>query len=113
METQIGADPRDARHLIACAIVESADAARQTFVTENAFFLSFDGGATWSRTLSLPNSVDPSCAIGADGTAYAISVHDSVPSGASYLNVQRSTDGGRTWKESSVPSIRGARTERT
>jgi hypothetical protein len=95
-ETQIAANPRRAGHLIACAIARTGD------TTRNVFYVSSDGGRTWTHTLTIPTSVDPSCAIDADGVAYAASVHDSMPSTDSYLNVQRSSDGGQTWKESAV-----------
>ena len=96
-ETQIAADPRRASHLIACAIAMPHDSA------ENVFYASFDGGKTWSPTLTVRPGVDPSCAIDRHGAAFAVSVHDSAPAGgSSFLNVQRSSDGGRTWQESAV-----------
>ena len=102
-ETYICADPRDARHLVAAAIIERGD------TTANAFFVSFDRGVSWRQTLLLNQGVDPSCAISAEGVALAAGVRDSLPSGTSYLNVLRSRDGGRTWTESvvhrSIPSL--------
>jgi hypothetical protein len=95
-EAYVCADPRDGRHIIAAAIVERGDTAA------NAFFVSFDAGATWRETLAVERSVDPSCAIGQDGIAFAASVHDSMPGDVSYLNVRRSLDGGRTWVESTI-----------
>jgi hypothetical protein len=84
--------------LLAGAIVEDRDA------TANAFFVSSGRGSTWSSALLMPHSVDPSCAIGNDDVVYAASVHDSMPTGAPYLNVQRSVDSGRTWTEAVVHS---------
>lgn len=95
-ETYLCADPRDARRLLAAAIVEHRDSA------SNWFFISSDGGKSWTRSLTVERSVDPSCAMTLEGVAFAASVHDSLPSGASYLNVQRSPDGGRSWAESIV-----------
>lgn len=95
-ETTLCTDPRDARRLLAAAIVEHRDSA------SNWFFISSDGGASWTRSLAVARSVDPSCAMTLEGVAFAASVHDSLPSGASYLNVQRSRDGGRSWQESVV-----------
>jgi len=95
-ETVVCTDPRNARHLVAGAIVEHGD------TTANVFLVSFDGGMSWRQTAWLPATVDPSCAIGADGIALVSSVHDSAPSGTSYLQVRRSRDGGRTWTESLV-----------
>lgn len=100
METQIGADPGRASHLIACGIVETPDNK-----TSNVFYASFDGGKTWTQTLAVENSVDPSCIIGIQGTAFAGSIHDvTLPDGTtpSFLDVRHSTDGGRTWQKSSV-----------
>lgn len=96
-ETQIAADPRRAGHLIACAIAMPGDS------FQNEFYVSFDGGKRWSPTLTIRPGVDPSCAIDRRGTAFAASVHDSaLAGGSSYLSVQRSPDGGRTWEESSI-----------
>ena len=95
-ETYVCADPRHSRRLLAAAIVEHADTA------SNWFFVSADGGSSWTRSLAVARSVDPSCAISRDGVAFAASVHDSMPSGDSYLQVQRSLDGGRTWMESTI-----------
>jgi hypothetical protein len=95
-ETYVCADPRDGRRMLAAAIVEHAD------TTSNQFFVSADGGASWKETLTVAASVDPSCAIGQDGMMYAASVHDSMPSSASYLNVRRSVDGGRHWIDATI-----------
>src|SRR5947207_1066738 len=60
-ETYVCADPRDARRLVAGAIVE------REATGSNAFFVSFDGGASWRETLVMPRSVDPACAFDARG----------------------------------------------
>lgn len=99
-ETQIGADPERADHLIACAYVLRADKS-----SDNVFYVSFDRGATWSHTLTVSVAVDPSCQIGLKGEAFAASVHDVArPDGNSdsFLVVHRSPDGGRTWTASSI-----------
>jgi hypothetical protein len=99
-ETQIAADRDRASHLIACAYVVRADGQ-----VDNVFYVSFDRGATWSHTLTMPKSVDPSCQIGLQGTAFAASIHDVArPDGVSdsFLVVHRSLDGGRTWQPSSM-----------
>ncbi len=96
-ETQIAADPIQAAHLIACAIAMPHDS------LQNVFYASFDGGKTWSLTLTVRPGVDRSCAIDRGGAALAVSVHDSaLAGGSSFLAVQRSVDGGRTWEESSI-----------
>jgi hypothetical protein len=68
---------------------------------DNVFYVSFDGGATWAHTLTVPAAVDPSCAIGLGGTAFVANIHD-LPNGKPVLSVYRSEDGGRTWKPSAV-----------
>lgn len=98
-ETQIAADPERAGHLIACAYVVHAA------TVDNAFYVSFDRGATWSHTLTVPIGTDPSCQIGLKSTAFAASIHDVArPDGNSdsFLVVHRSADGGRTWQPSSI-----------
>lgn len=99
-ETWIAADPKRASHLIAGAYVVNSN---QTI--DNVFYVSFDGGRTWNLTLRVPVGVDPSCAIGFNGVAFASSIHDiPQPNGESdsFLLVHRSRDGGRTWQESSI-----------
>ncbi len=99
-ETQIAADPEQAGHLIAGAYVVRPD-----HTIDNVFYVSFDHGRTWSHTLTVPVGVDPACAIGIKGTAFAASIHDvTQPNGKSdsFLVVHRSGDGGRTWQESAI-----------
>lgn len=97
-ETYVATDRKNAGHLIACAYVVRAGDQMDT-----VFYASFDGGATWSQTLTVPVAVDPSCAIGLGGAAFAASVHDLPDEkGTPVLSVYRSGDGGRTWKPSSV-----------
>src|SRR5438552_2574079 len=58
---------------------------------------------TGSHTLTVSQSVDPSCSIGPRGIGYVASIHDSLPGGDSHLLVQRSLDGGHTWSQAAVP----------
>jgi hypothetical protein len=97
-ETYVSADRKHAGHLIACAyVVRTGDR------IDNVFYVSFDRGATWSHTLTVPVAVDPSCAIGLGGAAFAASVHDLPDEkGTPVLSVYRSGDGGRTWQASSI-----------
>lgn len=95
-ETYLCADPRRSGRLLAAAIVEHGDTAI------NQFLVSTNGGASWAVSLSIAPGVDPSCAIGSGSVALAASVHDSTPSGDSYLDVHRSMDGGRTWTQSTI-----------
>jgi len=97
-ETYVAADRKDARHLIACAYV-----VRPGNQVDTVFYVSFDRGKSWTNTLTVPVAVDPSCAIGLDGAAFAASVHDLADEkGTPVLNVYRSGDGGRTWQASRV-----------
>ncbi|MGA2133804.1 MAG: sialidase family protein [Bryobacteraceae bacterium] len=98
-ESYAGADPADARHLIACAYVVRGDQ------IDNVFYVSTDRGKTWTQTLTVPTAVDPSCAIGSHGVAFAGNIHDQpFPDGKtdSVLTVYRSANGGRTWRQSSI-----------
>ena len=99
-ETQIAADPDDASHLLVGAYVVNSDGS-----VDNVFYVSFDRGVTWARTLRVAVGTDPAVAIGLKGTAFASSIHD-VPradgNSDSFLVVHRSADGGRTWHEANV-----------
>jgi len=96
-EVQIAADPVRAGHLIAGAIASASDSA------ETVFYVSFDDGATWAATLTVRPGVDPTCAIDRHGVAFAGTIHDSAEAGGdSFLDIQRSADGGRTWEPSTV-----------
>jgi hypothetical protein len=99
-ETQLAADPEDTAHLLAASYVVNADGS-----VDNVFYVSFDRGATWARTLRVAVGTDPAVAIGLKGTAFAASIHDVAGADGhsdSFLVVHRSTDGGRSWHESSV-----------
>src|SRR6476620_5945264 len=99
-ETQIAADPDDASHLLVGAYIVNVDKS-----VDNVFYVSFDRGATWTRTLRVAVGTDPAVAVGHRGTAFAATIHD-VPradgNSDSFLVVHRSSDGGRTWQEASV-----------
>jgi len=99
-ETQIAADPDDASHLLVGAYIVNLDQS-----VDNVFYVSFDRGATWTRTLRVAVGTDPAVAVGHRGTAFATTIHD-VPRADgntdSFLVVHRSSDGGRTWQEASV-----------
>jgi hypothetical protein len=99
-ETQVAADPSDPSHLLVGAYVVNADQS-----IDNVFYLSFDRGVTWTRTLRVAVGTDPAVALGANGIAFAASIHD-VPradgNSDSFLLVHRSTDGGRSWQQCAV-----------
>jgi hypothetical protein len=95
-ESYVGADATHANHLIACAYVVRSDDQ-----VDSVFYLSVDQGRTWSHALTVLVAVDPSCAIGRDGAAFAASIHDQAfPDGKtdSVLSVYRSGDRGHTWQ---------------
>jgi hypothetical protein len=96
-ESYVCADRKHAGHLIAGAFIVRPDNQIDT-----AFYVSFDHGATWEHTLTVPVAVDPSCAIGS-GAAFAASIHDlHDKNDTSVVSVYRSEDGGRTWTPASV-----------
>src|SRR5258708_6765308 len=65
-------DLTDARHLIVCSTAHLPTDIEFYRAMVNVFYLSFDGGATWTSTLR-DEGGDPSCSLGNDGTAYAVS----------------------------------------
>lgn len=99
-ETQIAADPAAESHLLIGAYVVNGKG-----TIDNVYYVSFDRGRTWTRTLRVPVGVDPAVAIGSKGVAFAATIHD-VPrpdgNSDSFLVVHRSADGGRSWRESVV-----------
>jgi hypothetical protein len=75
------------------------------------FSYSSDGGVTWSKNVSIPNADgsfvgDPSVAIGADGTMYAVCQQyiDAGKTGA--IRMMTSNDKGATW--SAIRTIQSA-----
>ena len=97
-ETSVAADLEHAGHLIACAYV-----ARPGNQSDNVFYVSFDHGATWSLTLTVPTAVDPSCGLASGNAAFAAGIHDLPDEKATpVLTVHRSSDGGRTWKPAAI-----------
>src|SRR5262245_18653867 len=65
-ETQVAADPDDRAHLVAGAYVVNPDGSVDT-----VFYVSFDRGSTWTRTLRVKVGTDPSVALGTRGVAFA------------------------------------------
>lgn len=97
-EMMIAADPAHAERLMACSIVWPTNYTNSEVVT----YVSSDGGRSWTPTLRTRGgrdrpSWDPDCAYGPGGVAYSLSEGlDSA--GKSYNRLDRSTDGGRTWR---------------
>ncbi len=77
-----------------------------------AFSVSTDGGATWSKNVSIPNSGgqfvgDPAAAIDAGGTIYAVcQEYINVDAGTGNIRMMTSSDQGQTW--SVIRSIQSA-----
>lgn len=94
-ETWVAADPKNPMHLLGSSMVFNPEAAKY----ESVVYASFDGGATWSKTLRGHAGWmmgDPVTAFGPDGTAYfsALSLHRPGPN---QMWVYRSKDAGKTW----------------
>ena len=93
VESDVAANPRDGRNLLATAITFT----RADGGYANKTYASPDGGFTW-QDARFPdqfayNSFDPKVAFGATGTA----LHVGLVSGQE-MSVYRSEDGGRSWQ---------------
>src|SRR5215470_6108793 len=99
-EVLAGADPENARNLIACAIVGRSPTNAMLTVA----YVSFDGGATWNAAVADSSGAagDPACVYGPGGRAYFTSLGRSWEQSPG-LRVFYSADAGRTWKESATP----------
>lgn len=101
VEPQVAAHPKDAKHLLAAAIVSSEPP--HSPQADCASFASFDGGLTWTRhSFGITNCGDPWVALREDGTALFAAL---APRGE--IRLARSNDGGRTW--TAVPVDLGPR----
>ena len=113
VEPHLAVDPRDANHLIA---VWQQDRWSNGSSHGNVTGVSFDGGATWTRSqpaLSVCaggnatnggnylRATDPWITIAPDGTAYQTSVSSTggtfAAGSSNAILAARSSDGGRTW----------------
>jgi hypothetical protein len=93
VESDVAANPRDARNLVATAITFTRRDGGYAYKS----YASMDGGFTWQDAhfadhLSY-NSFDPKVTFGATGTA----IHVGLVSGQE-MSVYRSEDGGRSWQ---------------
>ncbi|MEJ7813500.1 MAG: sialidase family protein [Gemmatimonadaceae bacterium] len=92
VESDLAANPRNARNLLAAAITLSRPEGGYATKT----YATLDGGVTWQDArFADPHehgSFDPKVAFGATGTA----LHVTLVSGHD-MSVYRSVDGGRTW----------------
>src|ERR1051325_827452 len=105
-EVLIAGDPFDASHLLACSTFLPASG---QWGVHTVVYASFDGGTTWAQTLAdstganaakgeHSDSQDPACTYGIGGMAF----FTHLP-----LHLFRSTDAGRTWSRTSLPTPRG------
>jgi len=109
-EMEMAANPEDPNELMACSMLLANDSPTTDVVT----YVSFDAGKTWSLTLRTQGegrhpSWDPACQYGPGNIAYSISEGIGKKSPSSFNRIDRSLDGGHTWKEA-VRFIHGERT---
>lgn len=93
-EVDLRAHPTDPNRLIACGILTRWQRRPDGRLTNSGIdvYTTADGGRTWARALHVDSgSIDPTCALGGDGTAYYVREHGSK------LELYRSPDGGRHW----------------
>src|SRR5260370_2810488 len=93
------ADLVAARHLIVCSTGHLPTDIEFYHAMVNVFYVSFDGGATWTSSLK-DEGADPSCGFGNDGSGYAVS-YGTVETDRKLeptTRVFRSDDGGKTWQ---------------
>jgi hypothetical protein len=97
-EVVVSADPNDAKHLLASAMVGNRKSGGFDLIT----YVSFNGGAQWTPTLTVHTDLgfngDPATAFGCDGSAFALNL-SIMGTGyeRNHIEVHRSKDGGRTW----------------
>ena len=103
VEPQVAIDPLDPRHLIG---VWQQDRYANGGANGLATGLSFDGGATWTRTAarfslcsggSYERASDPWVTFAPDGTAHQIGFAFNKSNAGQAMLASRSLDGGRTW----------------
>ncbi len=111
-EPMIASDSDNPRNLLACWIDGAQGSNPESFVV---VYASFDGGEKWRKTLQIvapagivdPSTsaggkpvVDPTCAYGQGGVAYATALVPGAP-------IYRSTDSGRRWAKVLELGIKG------
>ena len=108
VEPMVSIDPLDPRHLIGVWQQDRwADGGANGLATS----VTFDGGATWTRTAArfstcsggaYERASDPWVTIAPDGTAVQIALAFNQSNADRAVLASRSTDGGRTWAEPRV-----------
>jgi len=100
-EVQIGTHPTDAKKLVACSMVDTSRLSQKKMHTSS--YVSLDGGESWKMGPNIPESGDPVCGFGPDGTAYFGAIGDSPtldPAIDWHFKLFRSDDGVR-WEQKS------------
>jgi hypothetical protein len=101
-EQRVAADPKDPNRLVGGSMTLVPD--MNGYNGDGGYrvitYSTFDGGMTWEPTLeSGDRGADPNYAFGADGKAYSAYIDDAPLSGGpAHFDLQRSTDGGKTWQ---------------
>ncbi|PWB78871.1 MAG: hypothetical protein C3F15_00665 [Holophagae bacterium] len=105
-------DPSHPGRLITCSMVSSHDVGK---ICDQHCYVSFDGGATWAATLEVAEGSvngDPTAVYGLGDDLYVVALvikdlgkpkdpDPGAPEDDAKTVVYKSSDGGRTWKESS------------
>lgn len=97
-EVDLRAHPTDSNRLIGCSMLTRWRSRPDGGLTGSgtAVYTTADGGRTWTRALHVEKGIDPTCALGRDGSAYYVVTRHSG------LVFYRSPDGGRRW----LPPVR-------
>jgi hypothetical protein len=108
-ETEMAADPQDAKQLVACSMLFPNDSP----TSEVATYVSSDAGKSWKLALKTQGqdgheSWDPDCRFGPGHVLYSLSEGSGPDYPDSYNRLDRSDDGGKTWK-TSTRAIHGER----
>jgi hypothetical protein len=113
-ENLAAADPEHPGRLLACSMVATSPAQGDVWATIQNCYLSVDGGKSWQATLKADQGSindDPTAVFGHGDTVYAATLNARIPDHPKDDDhpdaldtdtvVFKSTDGGRTWNESS------------
>jgi hypothetical protein len=99
-EITICAHPTDPNELLAGIQYETLDVA---YPANNAYYVSHDGGKSWSVAFDEKHRVDPTCAFGPDGTMYALLMIGAGRGSRWHeMTLYSSKDKGETWSKAST-----------
>jgi hypothetical protein len=101
-EIHVAANPRNPLNLVGGAMVWNQKTNLMTVVA----YASFDGGKTWTPTLTFDDEYfhsDPAAGFSPDGTAFFLQITNTSSREPKYFtHVYRSKDGGKTWLKPTV-----------